>query len=150
MYTIGQVSQRFGLPVSTLRYYDKEGLFPDLARSGGIRKFDEKDLEAIRVIECLKRSGMEIRDIKQFMEWCTQGSATYSLRRDMFIRQRKRMEEEIRRLERVRDMLDYKCWYYGEAMKDGNEERLGAMKPEDMPEPIRGAYERAHEAAERG
>ena len=38
MYTIGQVSKMFGLPISTLRYYDKEGLFPDMERSSGIRR----------------------------------------------------------------------------------------------------------------
>ncbi len=73
MYTIGQVSELFRLPVSTLRYYDKEGLFPGLERVSGIRKFSEKELETLRVIECLKKSGLEIRDIKQFMEWCSQG-----------------------------------------------------------------------------
>ena len=66
MYTIGQVSEMFGLPISTLRYYDKEGLFPTIQRDSGIRKFGEKDLEALRVIECLKKSGLEIKDIKQF------------------------------------------------------------------------------------
>ena len=75
MYTIGQVSERFDLPVSTLRYYDKEGLFPDLTRTSGIRRFGEQELEALRVIECLKRSGLEIKEIKQFMEWCAQGGA---------------------------------------------------------------------------
>ena len=89
MYTIGQVSEMFELPVSTLRYYDKEGLFPDIKRISGIRKFDEKEIEAIRVIECLKRSGMEIKDIKKFMEWCTEGKKTYSKRRDLFIKQKK-------------------------------------------------------------
>ena len=57
---------------STLRYYDKEGLFPGLERAGGIRKFTEKELEALRVIECLKQSGLEIREIKTFMEWCSE------------------------------------------------------------------------------
>ena len=56
MYTIGQVSQMFDIPISTLRYYDKEGLFPDIQRTSGIRRFGEKELEAIRVIECLKKS----------------------------------------------------------------------------------------------
>ena len=41
MYTIGQVSELFQLPISTLRYYDKEGLFPEIKRSGGIRHFDK-------------------------------------------------------------------------------------------------------------
>lgn len=77
MYTIGQVSEMFGLPISTLRYYDKHGLFPGMERISGIRKFSEKELEALRVIECLKRSGLEIKDIKQFMDWCVEGAATY-------------------------------------------------------------------------
>ena len=81
MYTIGQVSEMFDLPVSTLRYYDREGLFPDIERRSGIRRFGERELEALRIIECLKLSGLEIREIKQFMQWCTEGSSTYELRR---------------------------------------------------------------------
>lgn len=54
MYTIGQVSEMFGLPISTLRYYDKQGLFPEMERVSGIRKFSDTELEALRVIECLK------------------------------------------------------------------------------------------------
>ena len=145
MYTIGQVSKMFGLPVSTLRYYDKEGLFPDMERSNGIRRFGQRELEALRVIECLKKSGMEIKDIRQFMEWCAQGSSTYPQRRAMFIRQKESVEAEIARMNRVLDMLSFKCWYYEQAIKDGNEQRLSAMTPEEMPEEIRQAYLRAHE-----
>ncbi|WP_157047876.1 MerR family DNA-binding transcriptional regulator, partial [Cellulosilyticum ruminicola] len=47
MYTIGQVSEMFNLPVSTLRYYDKEGLFPNLERKSGIRVFKSNELEAL-------------------------------------------------------------------------------------------------------
>ena len=61
MYTIGQVSERFDLPVSTLRYYDKEGLFPALTRTSGIRRFGEQEIEALRVIECLKRRMPDVR-----------------------------------------------------------------------------------------
>ena len=50
MYTIGQISEMFQLPISTLRYYDKEGLFPDLERSSGIRRFSEKEIEALRFL----------------------------------------------------------------------------------------------------
>lgn len=134
----------FGLPISTLRYYDKEGLFPDIKRTSGIRRFDEKEIESIRVIECLKKSGMEIKDIKQFMEWCVLGSETYPQRRALFLRQKEQVEAEIERMNRVLDMLKYKCWYYEQAIKDGNEERLRSLAPEDMPEEIRKAYENAH------
>ena len=110
MYTIGQISEMFHLPVSTLRYYDKEGLFPDLKRSSGVRRFGEKEIEALRVIECLKKSGLEIREIKTFMEWCAQGSSSYPKRRELFIRQEKVVKEEMRKLEKVLAMIRYKEW----------------------------------------
>ncbi len=144
MYTIGQVSEMFGLPVSTLRYYDKEGLFPDLQRTSGIRKFSDRELETLRVIECLKKSGLEIKDIKQFMEWCGQGSNTYPQRKELFEKQVASVESEMERMKNVLALLKYKCWYYEQAIQDGNEDRLKTMKPEDMPEEIRLAYESAH------
>ena len=136
MYTIGQISEMFHLPVSTLRYYDKEGLFPDLKRSSGVRRFGEKEIEALRVIECLKKSGLEIREIKTFMEWCAQGSSSYPKRREQFIRQEKVVKEEMRKLEKVLAMIRYKEWYYEQAIKDGNEDRVRAMLPDHLPEEI--------------
>lgn len=145
MYTIGQISKLFHLPISTLRYYDKEGLFPDMERSSGIRKFREKEMEALRVIECLKKSGLEIKDIKQFMEWCAQGSSTYPQRRELFLRQKEIVEEEIRKMEKVLDMIRFKCWYYEQAIRDGNEDRLNEMLPNHLPEEIQLLYNHAHE-----
>lgn len=145
MYTIGQVSEMFNIPVSTLRYYDKEGLFPGLERSSGIRRFGEKEIEALRIIECLKKTGMEIKDIKQFMELCAEGSSTYSVRRDFFLRRKEIVEEEIRKMNRVLYMINFKCWYYEQAIKDGNEDRLNQMIPDNLPEEIKDVYARAHE-----
>ena len=67
MYTIGQVSEMFDLPISTLRYYDKEGFFPNLVRKGNIRYFSNNEIEALRLIECLKKSGLGIKEINQFL-----------------------------------------------------------------------------------
>lgn len=145
MYTIGQISEMFHLPVSTLRYYDKEGLFPDLKRSSGVRRFGEKEIEALRVIECLKKSGLEIREIKTFMEWCAQGSSSYPKRRELFIRQEKVVKEEMRKLKKVLAMIRYKEWYYEQAIKDGNEDRVRAMLPDHLPEEIQIFYNLANE-----
>lgn len=145
MYTIGQVSELFHLPISTLRYYDKEGLFPELERQSGIRKFTDRELESIRVIECLKKSGLEIKDIKQFMKWCSEGSSTYAKRRELFLRQKEIVEKEIRRMEKALDMIRFKCWYYEQALNDGNEDRLNQMLPDHLPEEIQKLYNRAHE-----
>ena len=144
MYTIGQVSEQFGIPISTLRYYDKEGLFPTMTRVNGIRQFSDNELEALRVIECLKRTGLEIKDIRLFMKWCAEGSSTYEKRRDLFLRQKEAVETEIERLEQVRSMILFKCWYYEQAMADGNEDRLYEMLPDHLPEEIQPLYDHGH------
>lgn len=145
MYTIGQVSEMFGLPISTLRYYDKQGLFPNMERLSGIRQFSDGEIEAIRVIGCLKKSGLEIKDIKKFMNWCVAGPSTYADRRDLFLRQKESLETEIAHMNKALDMLKFKCWYYEQAMKDGNEDKLKDLIPDHLPDGIREAYERAHE-----
>lgn len=146
MYTIGQVSEMYDLPVSTLRYYDKEGLFPNIQRSSGIRKFSDKEIEALRVIECLKKSGLEIKDIKKFMQWSEMGSETYPQRKELFAKQKEAVETEINKLEKVLSMLKYKCWYYDQAIKDGTEDQIFAMLPDKLPKKIQEYYNHSHEA----
>ena len=143
MYSIGQVSEMFGLPISTLRYYDKQGLFPGIERRSGIRKFGENELEALRVIECLKMSGLEIKDIKQFMAWCAEGPATYGQRLEMFRQQRAKVEQEMARLEKTLAMIDFKCWYYSQAVATGSEDFTAAI-PEGLPEEVRKLYDVSH------
>lgn len=145
MYSIGEVSKMFNLSISTLRYYDSQGLFINIERDkSGIRKFNDKTIEAIRVIECLKKSGMQIKDIKEFMKWCSMGNETFNARKEMFIKQRENVENQIKELEKTLDMIKYKCWYYDEAIKDNSEDRVKNLKPNEMPTEIKIAYENTH------
>ena len=144
MYTIGQVSKMFNLPISTLRYYDNEGLFPNIARSSGIRKFSDHEIETLNLIECLKKSGLEIKDIKQFIQWCNEGSSTYVKRRQLFESRKLAVEEEISKLQKTLDMLKFKCWYYDKAIEDGNEDGIHAMLPDKLPEDIQILYDNSH------
>ena len=144
MYTIGQVSEMSGLPISMLRYYDKEGLFPAMERKNGIRRFGEAELEALRVIECLKRSGLGIKDIKLFTQWCAEGPAIYPQRKKLFERRREAVRAEIAELEQTLAMLEFKCWYYDVAIADGNEERLASMLPDKLPPDVQALYDAAH------
>ena len=132
MYTIGQISKMFNLPISTLRYYDKEGLFPNIERSSGIRKFSESEIETLRVIECLKKTGMEIKEIKQFMDWCSEGPSTYEKRRDLFEARKNTLEKQMSDLQKNMAMIQFKCWYYEQALADGNEDRLNAIIPDRL------------------
>lgn len=144
MYTIGQVSEMTGLPISTLRYYDKEGLFPHMERVSGMRRFGEQELETLHMIECLKASGLEIRDIRQFMQWCTEGASSYPKRRQLLKRQKETLEAQMDDLRRSLAMLQFKCWYYEQAMRDGGEEHIHAMLPDKLPPEVQVLYDLSH------
>ena len=137
MYSIGQVSEMFGIPVSTLRYYDKEGLFPNLERLGSTRRFGEGELELLRVIDCLKKTGLEIRDIKRFVDMVQEGPSTYAARKELFEARKVQAEEESERMQKARAMVKVKCWYYETAQKTGTIETPKNLPLEQVPEPLR-------------
>ena len=143
MYTIGQVSEMLGIPVSTLRYYDKEELFPNLERKGNIRWFGDNELEALRIIDCLKASGLEIKDIKQFFVWVNEGSSSYAKRKELFEARKSAVEAEIQSLRKTLALLEFKCWYYETALADGNENRINSMLPDRLPEKIQKLYDKS-------
>lgn len=117
MYSIGEISKMFQLPISTLRYYDKEGLFPHLKRVNGVRQFSESEIETLRVIDCLKKSGLEIKEIKEYMSLCSLGNTTLKQRKEIFEKQKEEVLQEMEKLQKVLSMLNYKCWYYDQAIE---------------------------------
>lgn len=74
-----------------------------------------------------------------FMDWCTKGAATYPQQKALFERQRARIEAEIDHMNRVLDMLRFKCRYYDQSMQDDGEDRVKSMIPGHLPEEIRQA-----------
>lgn len=139
-YSIGEAAKITGLSVSTLRYYDRNDLIPGLGRSqGGTRVFTDQDIESIRVIECLKSTGMQLKDIKQFMAWCDEGDSTISDRLSMFQNRLQEVEAQINDLQWVKEVLKFKCWYYESAASEGTTERLRNTLLGEIPEEYRQA-----------
>ena len=137
-YTVGEMAKRLGVPASTLRYYDKEGLLPFVGRStGGIRMFEEKDYEWLRIIECLKKTGMSLKDIRAYIELAMQGDATIDQRMEMFRKQRTVLQARMAELQQTMDTLEYKCWFYETAHQRGTTEGISDLPPEALPENIR-------------
>lgn len=120
LYTIGEMAKKLNVTASTLRYYDKEGLLPFVERSsGGIRMFKDEDLSGLRIIECLKKTGMPIKDIKHFMDCCAKGDSAIEERLSIIKAQRESVVQQMNELQEMLDMLDYKCWYYDTANEAG-------------------------------
>ncbi|WP_042203886.1 MerR family transcriptional regulator [Paenibacillus camerounensis] len=121
-YTINEAAKHFNLTPHTLRYYDKEGLMPNLERTaGGKRIFKDTDLDALKVIECLKASGMPIKEIKHFIEWCSEGDSTLQLRYDMFLERKASVEAQMEELRKTMEVIEHKCHYYESALECGTE-----------------------------
>lgn len=121
-YSIGEVAAQSGLTTSTIRYYDKEGLIPNLQKNEvGVRRFTEENLSALEMVECLKNAGMPIKDIKQFMQWTIDGDETLDERFEMFKRLRVSVLEQMNQLQTTLDTINFKCQYYGQATSDGTE-----------------------------
>ena len=136
-YSIGEVANTTGIAISTLRYYDREGMFPNIERSkGGIRVFSDIEIETLRIVECLKTSGLSIKDIKRFLDWCQEGDASLQKRRDMFRERLEAVKRQMEELQKTMDIIKYKCWYYDAALAAGTEEAPHNMPLEEMPEEI--------------
>lgn len=145
MYSIGEISKMFQLPISTLRYYDKEGLFPHLKRVNGVRQFSEIEIETLRVIDCLKRSGLEIKDIKEYIALYSLGNATLKQRKAIFEKQKEEVLQEMEKLQKVLSMLNYKCWYYDQAIEKNDEAYVQALSFNQLPPQIQQYYKHSHE-----
>lgn len=131
-YSIGEVAKMLNLSVPTLRYYDKEGLLPLLERTDkGIRKFKEVDIENLKIVECLKASGMPIKDIKVFINWCGEGDSTLKQRYEMFLERKAAIDKQIEELEKVKETINYKCWYYKTALDAGTEAVHNQLETKD-------------------
>ncbi len=122
MYSMKEVSEKMNLPASTIRYYDKQGMLPNMHRTeSGYRRFSDADIGMLNMIECLKRTNMPIRDIQQFIAWVQEGDATLQQRYDMFVERWQSVQEQIAQLQKTLEFIEYKCWYYSTALEAGTE-----------------------------
>ncbi|MDT2828107.1 MAG: MerR family transcriptional regulator [Enterococcus viikkiensis] len=121
-FLIGEISERYGISQDTLRYYDKAGLLPFVKKnSAGRREFTEDDLGYIEVIDCLKRSGIAVKEIAKFMDWCVVGDTTLPQRYAFMTEQEAALEQKIHELQAQLDFLRWKKWYYQTANEAGTE-----------------------------
>jgi DNA-binding transcriptional MerR regulator len=113
MYSINDIAKLCDLSVYTIRFYDKEGLLPFVTRSkAGNRQFSESDLEMIRLICCLKNSGMPVKDIKRYIDLFMAGDATAPCRKQMMIDHHKSILDQIGNLKKQLSIIELKIAFY--------------------------------------
>lgn len=138
VYTIGDAAAKLGMPASTIRFYEKNGLIPNQQRaSDGRRLFDEDDLEWMRFVERLKVSGMPIKEIREYIRLYTEGDSTIEERRRIVYERRAAIDAQIKELELARDFIEYKCWFYDVAAESGTCDTPRNMPLDELPGDIR-------------
>ena len=110
-----------GVTTATLRYWDTEGLLPNVNKVNGRRIFEDKDFKWLRVLNCMKNINMPIKKIKQYVELAQKGDSTLKARYEMILEQKQVIQNQINDLNNCLKEFEYKEWYYETAIKAGTE-----------------------------
>ena len=117
MYTMMQVCRELDMTYQTLKYYCNEGLIPNVKRDGNNRRvFDEKDVKWIKDLTCLKKCGMSILEMKEYLELCLQGESSIMQRKEMLSKKREALLGAIKELEDSVNYIDWKQNFYDEVL----------------------------------
>ena len=111
--TISEVSEKFGMPQDTLRYYERIGLIPHVNRNkSGIRDYTEQDCKWVEFMQCMRGAGLPIEVLIEYVDLFQQGDATIDARKALFIEQRRQLMQRMEDMQKTLERLDYKIASY--------------------------------------
>lgn len=118
MYSMKEVCEKVGMTYETLKYYCIEGLVPNVKRDkNNYRIFDENNVNWIRSLSCLKKCGMSINDMKQYLSYCLQGESSIPERKKMLEEHKNVLLEKINELTKSVNYIDWKQNFYDEVLE---------------------------------
>ena len=117
MYTMKQVCEEANMTYQALKYYCNEGLIPNVKRDdNNHRVFDDRDLKWIKDLVCLKKCGMSIQEMKDYLELCLEGESTIPQRKEMLAKKQDSLRISIQELEDSIAYIDLKQNFYDEVL----------------------------------
>ena len=120
---IAEVSEKYHVTPDTLRYYERIGLLQPVARNvSGIREYSENDIHRLEFIKCMRRAGLPIDVLIEYIHLLDQGDETIEARIDLLQEQRVLLQARIREMQETLNVLDYKISLYGEAVQSREKE----------------------------
>ena len=118
-YTIAEAARKTGYDAETLRYYERAGLLRGIARKGARRVYTDENLRAISLITCLKKTGMPLKAIREYVALSARGDKSVAKRLDLMRRHSKEVARQLEEVTRFKDRIDFKVWYYETARREG-------------------------------
>ena len=120
-YSVKTVAEKVNLSPHVLRYYEKEGLLPQISRTkSGIRHYSDADLEWIGLLCCLKNTGMSIKQIRDFVALSQQGPQTLETRCELLKQHRADVQQHIVELNRYLEKVTHKIAYFSRQLEEYN------------------------------
>lgn len=117
MYTMMQVCRETDMTYQALKFYCNEGLVPNVKRDKNNRRvFDERDVKWIKDLVCLKKCGMSIREMKEYLELCLQGESSIPQRKEMLVKKQEALRASIKELEDSVAYIDWKQNFYDDVL----------------------------------
>ncbi len=123
-YSIKEIADMMNVTTATIRYWDGEGLLPNVKRENGRRVFEDKDFKWLRVLNCMKNINMPIKKIKEYIELAQKGDSTLQARYEIILEQKQFIQNQIKDLNTCLKEFEYKEWYYKTAINAGTEKVL--------------------------
>ena len=130
LFTMMHVCREADMTYQTLKFYCNQGLVPNVKRDKNNRRvFDRRDVEWVKSLICLKRCGMSIEEMKEYLALCLQGETSIPQRKTMLAEKRSRLVEQIAELEASVEYIDWKQGFYDDVL-EGRTEYFSNLLPE--------------------
>lgn len=118
--TVKEVSEKYNITQDTLRYYERVGMIPEVTRtSGGIRSYQQKDLDWVELAICMRSAGLPVEVMIQYVQLCKEGESTIPARLELLQKQREVLHIQREQLDTTLDRLNYKIKKYEKAIDTG-------------------------------
>ena len=128
-YTVKQMAEKMGLTTYAVRYYDNAGLIPDVERSSGnSRLFSDYNLAWLKIVHCLRSTGLPITEVRRYIQMCQEGDSTIPERAAIIVAQEKSLRSQLDELNRQMEILQYKKHYYEALLAGKSKDRCNPAK----------------------
>ncbi|MBS1369241.1 MAG: MerR family transcriptional regulator [Lentisphaeria bacterium] len=132
-YTVKEVAEIMELSTYTIRYYDNSGLIPGVDRSdGNIRLFSDYNVSWLKLVHCLRATGLSVEGVKHYIDMCQKGDSTIPERAELIFQQEKILREQLKTLQTQMEVLKYKKNYYKNLLATGQNDRCNPKNPPEI------------------
>lgn len=132
MYSMQETYKKVGMSYQTLKFYCNQGLVPNVKRDkNNYRIFDDHDIEWIKALSCLKKCGMSIEEMKEYLDLCLQGESSIPQRKVILDAKRKKLVDSLNQIQESIDYIDWKQGFYDDVLSGKTKYYSNLIKADD-------------------